>query len=161
MSANTLPGEVDNVGRRLSSDILSLNKRKGCSWWRHQMELFSCYWETAWVFSFTFKVSTVSAGFMLWGRLFHKTGIISTDRAAMWGAACQLNTDFGHSHLVLFNVITSPLSCALLSIFRDKFPYFKRLVLVPKSYTEIDLNFLKEITNGCSSETRHSCKTWI
>ena len=145
MSATTVPGEVNNVGWRLSSDILSLNKRKGCSWWHHQMEPF--FWVTGrhpkWVFSFTFKVSTVSAGFMLWGRLFHTTGAISTDRVAMWGAGCQLNIAFGHSHLVLFNVVTSPLSCAPLSIFRDKFPYSRRIVMVPKSYSETDLNFLK------------------
>ena len=39
----------------------------------------------------------------------------------------------GHAPFIFF---------ALLSIFRDKLPNSKRIVLVPKSYIEIDLNFL-------------------
>ena len=41
---------------------------------------------------------------------------------------------YGHTPFILFT---------LLSIFRDKLSNFKRIVPVPKSYIEIDLNFLK------------------
>ena len=54
----------------------------------------------------------------------------------------------GHTPFILF---------ILLPIFRDKFSDAKRRVRVPKWY--IDSNFLNQITNGCSSETRHSHKT--
>ena len=40
----------------------------------------------------------------------------------------------GHARFFLFT---------LPSIFRDKLPYSKRIVLVPKSYIAIDLNYLK------------------
>ena len=56
----------------------------------------------------------------------------------------------GHAPFTLFT---------LLPLFSDKLPNSKRIVMVPKCYIEIDLNFLKWITNGCSSETHHSCIT--
>ena len=46
----------------------------------------------------------------------------------------------------------------LLLLFREKLPNSKRTMLVPECYIAIDLNFLKEMTNDCSSETRHPCK---
>ena len=64
-----------------------------------------------------------------------------------------------HDHLALLDVVAPLYLVHSLPIFRDKLHKSKRIVLIPKCYIEIELNFLKEITSGWSLETRHSCKT--